>query len=393
MKLWDKGQKVNTLIEDFTVGKDYLLDMHLIEYDLLASKAHALVIADAGLLTQNELDSLLITLDEIITLVKKGEFVIQKSDEDCHTAIENYLTLKLGDVGKKIHIARSRNDQVLTALRLFEKHELNEISALVKEYIKALENLAEKNKSIPLPGYTHTQKAMPTTISTWLGSFVDSGKDSVKLLTFTQELINQSPLGSAAGFGVPVFNINNKKSATEMGFSKSIENPIYAQLTRAKFDGLILSTLTHLMFDLNKLSSDLILFSTPEFGYLKLPESICTGSSIMPQKKNPDTLELVRANYHIVLGEEFKQKSLTSNLISGYHRDIQLTKESMINSLTITKKCYQVMIHTINGITINSKNCEKAMTIDLYATEKAYKLVKEGMPFREAYKKVAETFK
>ncbi len=392
MKLWDKGFEVNKLIEDFTVGKDYLLDQKLVKYDCIASKAHAKMLYKIKLLTKKELAELIINLDEIINLSEKGEFVINKSDEDCHTTIENYLTKKLGETGKKIHSCRSRNDQVLTALRLYEKNELEEILLLLTELKKVLNKQSNKNIGIQFPGYTHMQKAMPTTIDTWLNCFFESTKENIFLLKFVINLTNKSPLGSAAGFGVPVFNLDKEFTAKEMGFKSTISNPIYAQMTRAKYDSIILSSLTQIMFDLNKLSNDLVLFNTTEFGYIILSKDFCTGSSIMPQKKNPDALELIRANYHIVLGEEFKQKSLISNLLSGYNRDIQLTKEPIMNSIEITKISLKVIILIINELKINKKKCSSAMTNELFATEEVYKLVKQGMPFREAYKKIGKKF-
>ena len=392
MKLWEKGIEVNKLILDFTVGNDYLLDKKLVKYDCIASKAHAKMLAKINILTQEEASLLISGLDEIIKLSLEEKFDITKEEEDCHTAIENYLTAKFGEIGKKIHSCRSRNDQVLSAIRLYEKNELCEIFALLDEFIFALELVSAKNKDTPMPGYTHMQKAMPTTISDWLGCFVESAKDNKKTIEFIAKLINQSPLGSAAGFGVPIFKIEKEFTAKEMGFEKPISNPIYAQLTRAKFDSLLLHGNTQIMFDLNKLANDLITFSTKEFNYISLPKEFCTGSSIMPQKNNPDALELVRANYHIVLGEEFKQKSLIANLLTGYNRDIQLTKGPVINSIETVKNCLKIMILLVEKILVNEENCLKAMTCELYATEEAYALVKQGIPFRDAYKEVGKKY-
>ena len=236
------------------------------------------------------------------------------------------------------------------------------------------------------------QKAMPTTIKTWLGCFADSVEDNLNLLYFVSSLIDQSPLGSAAGFGVPVFELDKDMTSQAMGFSKVMENPIYAQMSRGKFESTILHLLTQIMYDLNKLSTDMIMFSMKEFGFVSLPEEFCTGSSIMPQKKNPDVLELIRAKYHIVLGEEFKIKSMMGNLMSGYNRDIQLTKEPLFNSIDITKECIDIMCLVVSGMQINIEQCKKAITKELFAAEETYKMVKEGMPFREAYKKVGDKY-
>lgn len=378
MKLWEKGYSLNKEIEEFTVGNDYLLDKKLVKYDCIASIAHAKMLHKVKILTKEELDETISKLNEII---EKG-IKIKPEDEDCHTAIENYL----GKTGKKIHTARSRNDQVITALRLYEKAELSEIKELLKQFIKVL----QKDIDIAIPGYTHTQKAMPTDVKTWLGCFADSAEDNLFILDSALKLVNKSPLGSAAGFGVPIFDIDKNMTSKEMGFSKVIENPIHAQLTRGKFESNILNALTQIMLDLNKLSSDLILFNL--LGFISLPKEFCTGSSIMPQKKNPDVLELIRAKYHVVLAEEFKVKNIISNLISGYHRDFQLTKEPVMNSIEITKNCLKMMILVIKDLKINKENCKKAMTKELYATEEAYKLVKKGVLFREAYKKVANNY-
>ena len=391
-KLWQKDYKLNEEIENFTVGNDFLLDKELVKYDVLGSIAHATMLNKINIIDNNELQKLKKTLIEILELDKKNKFEIKQEDEDVHTAIENYLTKKLGNLGKKIHTARSRNDQVLTALRLYEKEELKEIKTLLGQYKDSLLTITKKYGKIKIPGYTHMQKAMPTDVKTWLGSFISSIEDNLKLLDAAYSIIDKSPLGSAAGFGIPSIKINKKMTASLMGFSEAMSNPMYAQLSRGKLEATILHLLSQIMLDLNKLSTDLMLFNMQEFGFISLPKDFCTGSSIMPQKKNPDVLELVRAKYHVVLGEEFKVKSMISNLISGYNRDLQLTKEPVISSLEIVKSCIKMMVLTVSKIKIDEKKCEEALTKELYATEEAHKLVKKGIPFREAYKKVSRKF-
>jgi len=388
MKLWKKDYDVNKQVEKFTVGNDYLTDQKLVKFDCLASAAHAKMLHKIGVLSKGELGKLIHGLDGIMDLVGKGEFVIKQEDEDCHTAIENYLTEKYGEVGKKIHTARSRNDQVLTALRLYEKEELANMKELIEEFKEALLKVEDS----PLPGYTHMQKAMPTTVKTWLGSFACSADDNIKLLESVNELIDQSPLGSAAGFGVPVFEVDREMAAKDMGFGKVMVNPLHAQLSRGKFEAAVANLMTQIMLDLNKLATDLMLFSMKEFGFVDLPKEFCTGSSIMPQKKNPDVLELVRAKYHVVVAEEFKIKGIIGNLMSGYNRDMQLTKEPLLNSIDITKDCLKMMIMVVSGMEVNKEKCGKAMTPELFATEEAYKLVKEGVPFREAYDKIGKKY-
>lgn len=393
MKLWNKGHELNETIDKFTVGNDHLLDDELVQFDCKASIAHAKMLNKTGVLTQEELNKTIKGLNEIIELHSKGKFEIKPEDEDCHTAIENYLTNKYGDVGKKIHTARSRNDQVLAALQLYEKSELSEIKKLLNYLKKKLVQFIDNNGKVQIPGYTHMQKAMPTTIKDWIGSYICAIDDDLIILESVIKIVDQSPSGSAAGYGVPVFKIDKEMTAKLMGFSKVMDSPVYAQTSRGKFTAEILNFLSQIMFDLNKLATDLILFNMKEFGFVDLPVEFCTGSSIMPQKKNPDVLELIKAKYHVILGEEFKVKSMISNLTSGYNRDLQLTKEPFFNAIKTTKECIHIMSLILPKIKINKEKCEKAMTPEIFATEEAYKLVKEGKPFRDAYKEVGKKFK
>jgi argininosuccinate lyase len=390
MTLWNKGYTPDEKMMKFTAGKDPLLDLNLVKYDCIASIAHAKMLHKTGLLNEEELSQLVGGLNEIIVLSEQGKFEIKSEEEDCHTAIEDYLTKKYGDSGKKLHTCRSRNDQVLTAIRLYEKDELSEVKSLIGQLKSSFKGIILKYGSVRIPGYTHMQKAMPTDIKTWMGCFAFSMDDNLNLLEAVSATIDQSPLGSAAGFGVPVFEIDKEMTAKEMGFSKVMENPMYCQLSRGKFEAMIVQALCQIMLDLNKLATDLMLFSTAEFGYITLPKELCTGSSIMPQKKNPDVIELVRASYHIVLGEEMKIQGLIGNLPSGFNRDFQLTKEPLFNAIDTTKSCLDIMGLVVAGLDVNEAQCKKALTKEIYATEEAYKLAKRGMPFRDAYKLVGE---
>ena len=390
MKVWDKGYKLNKKIENFTVGEDFILDQKLVKYDCLASIAHVKMLGKVGLLTNKEAQKIVKELNKIIILDKKGKFKIKKEEEDCHTSIENYLIKKLGDLGKKVHTARSRNDQVLAALRLYYRDELDDCKKLCIEFIKSMEILQKKYGKIKFPGYTHTRKAMPSSIGMWSSAFIASMRDNIKLIDISMELIDQSPLGTGAGYGVPL-NIDRKYTAKLLGFKKNQEN-IYVQNSRGKFESTILHAMTQIMLDLNKISTDIILFSMPELGYFEIPQEFTTGSSIMPQKKNPDALELVRARYHVVTGYEFQIKGIISNLISGYNRDLQLTKETTIKGLQITKESLDIMALIIMNLKVNKDRCSKAMTKEIFATEEAYKLVKKGVPFRDAYRKVSEGY-
>ena len=391
MKLWEKGYKLNKLIEDFTVGKDYILDQKLIGYDCIASIAHAKMLGKIGVFKKGEVKKLVRELNNIIQLNEKGRFRISRGQEDCHTAIENHLIKKLGDLGKKIHTGRSRNDQVLTALRLYYKKELTDCRNSVNEFIKTITRFLKQYGEIKLPGYTHTRKAMPSSIRIWGSSFVDSMRDNLELIDLALQFIDQSPLGTGAGYGVPL-KIDRNYTAKLLGFKKLQKNPIYTQNSRGKFESTILHALSQTMLDLNKVATDLILFSIPELGYFELPKELCTGSSIMPHKKNPDVLELLRAKYHIILAYEFQVKNIIGNLPSGYNRDFQLTKEPTMKGLETTKESLSITGLIFRNLKVNKENCDKALTKDVYATEKVYKLVKKGIPFREAYRIISREY-
>ena len=389
-KLWDKGYELNKIIESYTVGNDPQLDQKLVYYDCVASKAHAKMLGKMNLLTDGEVQDLNRELDKIIELDKLGEFVIREDQEDCHTAIEIDLIESLGDVGKKIHTARSRNDQVLTSLRLYYKDQLDCTEQLINDFTDAVKEFTKKYGQIQFPGYTHMRKAMPSSFERWGNAFIDSMNDNLVLLSTVKILVDQSPLGTAAGFGVPL-DIDRKFTAKELGFSRVQENPIYAQNSRGKFEISIMHIVSQIMLDLNKIASDLILFSMAEFGYVELPDEFCTGSSIMPQKKNPDVLELLRAKYHVVSSYEFQVSRISSDLISGYNRDVQLTKEPVMHGFTIMSTSLKIAILLFQGLFVNEEKCKDAMTDEIYATAKVYNLVKQGIPFRDAYQQVANS--
>ena len=384
-KIWDKGFEVDKRVEEFTVGNDFLIDMKLINYDCKASIIHAKMLRKIGVLSKTELKKIINALNEIIN---SNDLTIKINDEDCHTAIENYLIKKIGDAGKKIHTARSRNDQVLTALRLYYLDNIKNCDLLQKEWIKSLKNFKNKFGTINFPGYTHFRKAMPSSINMWSEAFIESSIDNTKLLKVSKNIINKSPLGTAAGYGVPM-NIDREFTAKEMGFDSN-QNPIYAQISRGKFEKLLIHSLVQIMYDINKISSDLILFSMDELGYFEIPEKFCTGSSIMPQKNNPDVLELLRAKYNNVRSYESEVLNITSNLPSGFHRDFQLTKEPTMKAIETPLDCIKMITMLINELVVNEKRCDEALSEEIYATEKAYKLVEKGVPFRSAYKIIAK---
>ncbi|MFN4189516.1 MAG: argininosuccinate lyase [Pseudothermotoga sp.] len=390
-KLWHRGYELDQFIERFTVGKDYITDMELIKYDIIASIAHAKMLSKMGYITQKELEQIKDALEELRLLVEQGKFQIKQEDEDCHTAIENFLVQKLGETGKKIHTARSRNDQILTALRLYYKNQLREIQKLLEELIKATIDFSKKYGKITFAGFTHTRKAMPTNFQTWFAALRDALRDDLKILKIVYELIDQSPLGTGAGYGIPI-PIDRKFIAKELGFKKIQQNPIYTQLSRGKFEYLILHSLSQISYDLNRFSSDIIFFSLPEIGYLKIPKELCTGSSIMPQKLNPDPLELVRAYHNRIVSKTVECAMICTNLITGYHRDFQLLKEIVMESFQILKDLLSVMKRILERLQVDKENCSKSLTEEVMATHKVYELVKEGVAFRDAYKKIAAEY-
>ena len=388
-KIWDKdGSKLNEIVEKFTVGNDFQIDMKLIKYDCIASIAHAKMLNKIGILSQIELKKIISVLEEII---QKDNFKINLEDEDCHTAIENYLVNKIGDIGKKIHTGRSRNDQILTALRLYYMDNIKICDSLQQNWIKCLEKLKNKYGKIAFPGYTHFRKAMPSSIEMWLQAFIDSTMDNITLLNTSKDILDKSPLGTAAGYGTPI-KIDRKFTLKELGFSSN-QNPIYAQISRGKFEKILLNSLVQIMFDLNKMSSDLILFSMEEFGYFEIPEKFCTGSSIMPQKNNPDVLEILRAKYNLVRSYENEISNIISNLPTGFHRDFQLTKNPTIKGIEITLESIEIATMMLSEISINKQKCDEGLTEEIFATQKVYELVEKGVPFRSAYKIIAKEFK
>lgn len=391
MKLWQKGYELNREVEIFTTGDDYLLDMQIIEFDCIASQVHAKMLAKIGLISKKEADAIVQELDGLLGLIKSGEFRIMPEQEDCHTAIEEYLTQKLGEPGKKIHTGRSRNDQVLTAIRLYTRAQLQNVLEQLHKAIAAIEGFVERVGEVAVPGFTHTRKAMPSSTRIWAEAFRDAFIDDVKLIECALELLNQSPLGTGAGYGIPL-PIDRDFVAKELGFARVQTNPVYAQHSRSKFDIFAVQALAQIMFDCNRLATDLIFFTLPELDLFKLPDEFQTGSSIMPQKKNPDVLELLRARFHEVNGYENTIRNCTANLISGYNRDVQITKEPLIKAFNSSLQAIAITGLLFQNLAVNPEKCARAMTEELFATEQAYRLVQEGVPFREAYRRIAEKF-
>lgn len=390
-KLWG-NKKLDKSVETFETKGDLVLDQKLVKYDCLGSIAHAEMLAKIGILSLKELKLLNDHLEQIIKLDHQGKFQLKEGDEDVHTKIENYLTDKCGETGKKIHTGRSRNDQVLTAIRLFTLDKLQEIEKEIVKLQKLFSQKSQKYKGIQMPGYTHMQKAMPSSVGMWFGGFADSLADDQKLLHTISDIINQSPLGSGAGYGLPI-DVKRDLTAQLLGFHKVQDNPIYCQNSRGKFETMVLSALVSILMTVNKFSQDVLLFTTSEFGYFDVKGSLTTGSSIMPQKKNVDLAELLRSKVHLVLGNLTAIISLSSNLPSGYNRDMQDTKKPLFESLETVFDSLKACQILVSGLQPNIVNLKSAMTPELFAAHDALKLVRKGIPFRSAYQKVAAKYR
>jgi argininosuccinate lyase len=386
-KLWQKNYTLNELIEAFTVGRDYLLDRELLPADALASMAQARQLAAIGLLTPAEAESLVKGLRLIVREWKTGELSVTPSDEDCHTAIENRLTALCGEAGKKIHTGRSRNDQVLTAVRVWARSALDRVMAQTEGLVADWLDLAEKHKKTPMPGRTHLQTGMPSSVGLWAAAWAEGLLDDLEVLKTAYSLIDQSPLGSAASYGVPL-PLDRALSARLLGFSRVQNNVLGANNSRGKVESVVLDALDQVGLSLSKMAQDMILFSLPEFGYFHLPAALCSGSSIMPQKKNPDGLELLRAKSGTISAWSSQVKSIIRSLPSGYNRDFQETKEPFFRGLTLAHDCLSVMRLTVQELQVDEAALKKGFTPDIFATDAAYELVSSGLSFREAYREV-----
>ena len=392
MKLWEKGYELDKLIETFMTGDDPILDAKLIPYDCLGSMAHAKMLAKIGILTDEECSQLLTGLKLIIKLAENHQFSIKPEDEDVHTAVENYLTQSLGTLGKKLHTARSRNDQVLLDLRLYIRDQILQTIENTLYVCKILCHFAKQYQAVPIPGRTHFQHAMPSSLGLWSGAFAESLLDNVELLKGAYDIINQCPLGSAASYGVSL-PIDRQYCADILGFKSVQNNVLYVNNSRGKFESIVLHALTQVMNDLSKQSTDIIIFSAPEFGYLILPEKFCAGSSLMPQKRNPCPLELIRAKSATVQGFLFQTLEIIRSLPSGYNRDFQETKRPLMQGFEITQASLQVFGKVFSEIQVNQEKCLNAFTPELFATDQVLQLAKNGVPFREAYQQVAKNLK
>lgn len=387
MKLWDKGFSTDKKIDHFTVGNDRELDLHLAKYDVIASQAHAKMLGKIGLLTTEETNALVKELDAIAETIEKGEFVIEDSFEDMHSKIEYVLTEKLGDTGKKIHTARSRNDQVLVAMHLYLKNELSEIKSGTKELFDLLLELAEKHKDVLLPGYTHLQIAMPSSFGLWLSAYAESLIDDLYFIDAAYKVADQNPLGSAAGYGSS-FPIDRSFTTKEMGFETLKYNVVAAQMGRGKVEKATAFGMANIAATLSKLAMDICLYMSQNFNFLSFPDELTTGSSIMPHKKNPDVFELVRGKCNKLQSIPNQLTLVINNLPSGYHRDLQLVKEIIVPAIQDMKACIEILTFSLKEMKVNKGILEDPKYDYLFSVDTLNELVQSGMPFRDAYKKM-----
>lgn len=387
MKLWEKDIKVNEEVEKFTIGRDRELDIYLAKHDVIGSMAHITMLESIGLLAKDELGLLLKELKEIYRLAIDGKFIIEEGIEDVHSQVELMLTRKLGDVGKKIHSGRSRNDQVLLDLKLFTREQIGEIASDVSDLIDVLLAQSEKYKNILMPGYTHLQIAMPSSFGLWFGAYAESLTDDLQMLLAAYRICNRNPLGSAAGYGSS-FPLNRTMTTELLGFDSMNYNVVYAQMGRGKMERAVSFALASIAGTLSKLAFDACMFNSQNFGFIKLPAQFTTGSSIMPHKKNPDVFELTRAKCNKIQGLPIEITLIANNLPSGYFRDLQIIKEVFLPSFEELKDCLVMVTHMMDKLEVNDHILDEEKYKLLFTVEEVNKLVLSGVPFRDAYKKV-----
>lgn len=387
MKLWDKGTPVNKAIEDFTVGKDRELDLYLAQYDILGSMAHVTMLESVGLIAKDELPILLKKLKELYFEAAKGNFEIEDGVEDVHSQVEFLLTKELGDLGKKIHSGRSRNDQVLLDLKLFTRDAIKEIVESTTELIDVLLERSNETKDILMPGYTHLQVAMPSSFGLWFSAYAESLIDDLEIMLSAYKVANQNPLGSAAGYGSS-FPLDRQMTTDLLGFDKMNYNVVYAQMGRGKVEKIVTFAVGNIAGTLSKLAYDVCLFMSQNFGFVTLPAEFTTGSSIMPHKKNPDVFELIRARSNKLQGVSGQISMIINNLPSGYFRDLQMVKELFLPSFKEMNDSLKIATLALQNMKVNENILDDPKYNYLFSVEAVNKLVLQGVPFREAYKQV-----
>lgn len=387
MKLWEKTTRVDKQVERYTIGRDRELDLHLAPYDILGSIAHITMLQSVGLLTKDELSELLNELKNIYQIAQEGKFIIEEGIEDVHSQVELMLTRKLGDVGKKIHSGRSRNDQILVDLKLFTRDHIQHLVYKMSLLIDNLLNQSNQHKNVLMPGYTHLQIAMPSSFGLWFGAYAESLVDDLQVLLAAYKICNRNPLGSAAGYGSS-FPLNRQMTTDLLGFDTMNYNVIYAQMGRGKMERTVAYAISSIAATISKLSFDACLFNSQNFAFIKLPDEYTTGSSIMPHKKNPDVFELTRAKCNKLQALPNNITLITNNLPSGYFRDMQIIKELFIPSFEELYDCLTMVNSMISEVEVNKKILDDDKYLYIFSVEEVNRRVLEGMPFRDAYKQV-----
>ena len=387
--LWSKGADATRTVEDFTVGNDRVLDLRLAKYDVQGSKAHIRMLESIGLLTSEELEALTAGLDEIAAEIEAGSFVLEDDIEDIHSQVEMNLTRKLGDIGKKIHSGRSRNDQVLVDIKLFLKDEVLKFRQEVLDLFSLLQNLSEKHKDVLLPGYTHGQIAMPSSFGMWFGAYAEALSEDMYMLRGAYKVVDQNPLGSAAGYGSS-FPLDRQMTTDLLGFGSMDYNSVAAQLSRGRAERAVASAMGSIALTLNKFASDCCMYMCPNYGFISFPAELTTGSSIMPHKKNPDVWEIIRGNCNRIMSTENEISLLCSNMPHGYHRDFQLLKDILFPALEMMHKCLYMTGYMLENIRVNKDILDSPLYDSLFTVEEVNRRVLSGTPFRDAYKAVGQ---
>ena len=386
-KLWEKNVQVDQEVDRFTVGKDREMDLYLAKYDVLGSMAHITMLERIGLLTADELQTLLAALREIYKVADRGEFVIEEGIEDVHSQVELMLTRSLGDMGKKIHSGRSRNDQVLLDLKLFTRAQIQELVTAVTDLFEVLIAQSNRYQAVLMPGYTHLQVAMPSSFGLWFGAYAESLVDDLQLLQAAYRVCNRNPLGSAAGYGSS-FPLNRQLTTDLLGFDSLDYNVVYAQMGRGKMERTVAFAMAGIAATLSKLAFDACMFNSQNFGFIKLPDQFTTGSSIMPHKKNPDVFELTRAKCNKIQGLPQQITLISNNLPSGYFRDLQIIKEVFLPAFDELKDCLRMATHMLRELKVNEHILDDERYALMFSVEEVNRRVLAGVPFRDAYKQV-----
>jgi argininosuccinate lyase len=392
MKLWEKGINPEPAIIEFTSGKDRKTDLHLTKWDIVGSMAHVIMLDDVGLINNDEKNDMLKALHSLFVWDEEGSLVIESDMEDIHSQIEKEMGSILGTTGKKIHTGRSRNDQVLVDIRLYTREEIDKVAQLMGKLFSRLQSLSNQYRDVLLPGYTHMQPAMLSSFGLWFGAYAECLSDDLLLLSGARTLNNKNPLGTAAGFGTTL-PLNRKLTSDLLEFDDLLYNSAYASLSRGKVEMSIASALASLAQTLSRFSMDICLYMSAEFRFIDFPDEYVTGSSIMPQKRNPDVFELIRGRSNVLQTLPNDIAMLTSNLPSGYNRDLQLLKQLMFDAFDEMKECIEIMILMLNNIKVRKNITENPLYNTIFSTEEVNRLVKQGIPFRDAYKAVSEMVK